>query len=67
MWGWSLPIQNTLGMMMYSGGQSTSLGVEFLTKPIVFFKSGEENSTIVSDQFFALEIIKLHLFLDRFS
>jgi hypothetical protein len=42
MWGWSLPIQNTLRMMMYSGGQSTSLGVEIFTKPIVIFKSGEE-------------------------
>lgn len=51
---------------MYSGGQSTSLGVEFFTKPIVFFKSAEESSTIVSDQFFALEIIEFHLFLDRF-
>jgi hypothetical protein len=27
-------------MMMYRGGQITSLGVEFFTKPIVFFKSG---------------------------
>jgi hypothetical protein len=67
MWGWSLPIQNTLRMMMYSGGQSTSLGVEFLPKPIVFFKSGEESGTIVLDRFFALEIIEFHLFLHRFG